>query len=432
MRMYDLIRHKRDGGEHSDSEIEFIIKGYTKGEIPDYQMSAWAMAVFYSGMTDKEIVTLTREMTTSGDTVDLSRFGNMTVDKHSTGGVGDKTTLAVAPIVASLGCYTAKMTGRGLGHTGGTIDKLESIPGYRISLTNEEFLNQVERIGIAVIGQSASLAPADKKLYALRDVTATVDSIPLIASSIMSKKLAAGAHNIVLDVKMGSGAFMKTVEEAERLSEKMVSIGNSCGRNTAAFITDMDRPLGYAVGNSLEVIEAVNTLKNPQKSEFLTLCINISSKIISLAHGCDFEAAMSQVQNVINSGKAYETMLKWISAQGGDIAYLENTSLFPATPVKRKVYAPQSGYIHSMDTEGIGIASVMLGGGRKTITDSIDYGAGIVIHTKNGDFVSAGDVIATLYSSSETMADDGEKKYLDSVTISGEKPIVAPLIYKSI
>lgn len=432
MRMYDVIQKKRDGGSLTFEEIGYVIEGYTQGDIPDYQMSALAMAIFYTGMTDEETSALTYAMANSGDVLDLSMFGDLSVDKHSTGGVGDKTTIAVAPIAASLGLYTAKMSGRGLGHTGGTVDKLESIPGFRTSLSVSEFISQVDKHGIAVIGQNADFAPADKKLYALRDVTATVDSLPLIASSIMSKKIAAGAKNIVLDVKTGSGAFMKTENSAYELASKMVDIGKRCGRNTSAIITNMDVPLGNAVGNSLELTEAFNTLRGEGPSDFTELCTEVASKLLVLAKRTPYLEAVDLVKKSISSGKAFEKLLEWISAQGGDYRYAENSSLFSKASVIKEIKAPRCGYITSMNAERIGISAVVLGAGRETKSDLIDHSAGIVIEAKTGSFVKEGDVIATVYTSSSDKAENGERIYLDSVVIGEEKPTDIPLIYRHV
>ena len=329
MRIYDVIKKKRDGFALTKEEIEFFIKGYVEGSIHDYQASALCMAIFFQGMDARETADLTLAMANSGDTVDLSRFGDLTVDKHSTGGVGDKTTLIVAPIVASLGCVMAKMSGRGLGHTGGTIDKLESIEGFNTALTPEEFFTQVEKNGVAVVGQTGNLTPADKKLYALRDVTATVDNLSLIASSIMSKKLAAGSHTIVLDVKCGSGAFMKTPEDARALAQAMVEIGKSCGRNVAAVITNMDRPLGNNIGNSLEVIEAIQVLQNNGAEDLKEVCLALASEIVSLSKGIAIDEAKKLTEQALHSGKALEKFKEWISSQGGNKAWVENTELFP-------------------------------------------------------------------------------------------------------
>ena len=384
MRMVDLIEKKRDGGVLTDDEIRFIIKGFTDGSIPDYQMSAFAMTVFYKGMTDHETAVLTDAMMRSGDTVDLSRFGDKSVDKHSTGGVGDKTTLIVAPIVSSLGGKMAKMSGRGLGHTGGTVDKLESIPGYQTTLSADAFMQQVEDVGVAVIGQSGNLTPADKKLYALRDVTATIDSLPLITSSIMSKKLAAGAHSIVLDVKIGSGAFMKTLEDGQKLAESMVHIGKACGRNVVAVMSNMDIPLGFYIGNALEVREAVEVLRGHGCPDLTGVCITLAANMLHLCNGWPIEEATKQEEEAINSGKAFEQMKRWIAAQGGDARVLDDVSLLPQAAVQYELKAPQAGYIHHMDAQKIGESSAILGAGRKTKDDTIDFAAGIVLKEKTG------------------------------------------------
>ncbi len=430
MRMYDIIRKKRDGGELTDSEIRFFIDGYTKGEIPDYQASAFCMAVYFSGMSERETVTLTDAMAHSGDTVDLSRFGKLSCDKHSTGGVGDKTSLIVAPIVASLGAKITKMSGRGLGHTGGTVDKLESIKGYRTSLSADEFLEQIDKVGMAVIGQTGNLTPADKKLYALRDVTATVDSIPLITSSIMSKKLAAGSHNIVLDVKVGSGAFMKSVDEAMALAENMVRIGKGCGRNIAALLTDMNTPLGDAIGNSLEVIEAAEVLKGNRQNDLYEVSVSLATEIISLCFGYSEDDARTKVTDCINNKNAFAKMKEWVCAQGGDVNCLDDYDLFDKAEFSLPIKACEDGYVYSMNAEGIGIASVILGAGRVSKEDSIDYSAGIILSKKTGDKVSRGDVLCTLYSNNEESLKAAEKQYLLSVKISKTKPEETPLIYK--
>lgn len=431
MRMYDIILKKRNGEELTDDEIAFFIDGYTKGEIPDYQASALMMAIFYKGMTDRETVCLTDRMAHSGDTVDLSRFGEMSVDKHSTGGVGDKTSLIVAPIVASLGGKVTKMSGRGLGHTGGTVDKLESISGYNTSLSPDAFLSQVERVGMAIIGQTGNLTPADKKLYALRDVTATVDSIPLITSSIMSKKIAAGSHNIVLDVKVGSGAFMKTPRDAEILAEKMVQIGKACGRNIAAVITDMDSPLGNNVGNALEVAETVSVLKNEKKGDLRDVSVALATEMVSLVFGLAHDEAEKKVVAAIEDGSAFEKMKEWIAAQGGDVSQIEDTSLLPRAKFGFDVLSDADGYITEMNAEEIGKASVMLGAGRASKEDKIDYAAGIVIHKKVGDEVKKGDLIATLYYNNGS-PDNAAKCYLSALKIESAQKPTPPLIHKVI
>lgn len=432
MRMYDIIEKKRNGGELSDDEIRFFIEGFTDGSIPDYQASALTMAIWFNGMTERETVTLTEAMEKSGDTVDLSCFGNLSADKHSTGGVGDKTSLIVTPVLASLGAKVAKMSGRGLGHTGGTVDKLESIKGYRTTLTREEFLKQVDEIGLALIGQSGNLTPADKKLYALRDVTATVDSIPLITSSIMSKKLAAGSHNIVLDVKCGSGAFMKTPEDAETLATEMVKIGKSCSRNIAAVITDMDTPLGTNIGNSLEVIEAVRVLKGEVDNDLKEVSVVLAAQLASLTFGITYDEAERRVNEAITNGKAYEKMKQWIAAQGGDTACLDDFSLFPQAGVKYDVPCPVDGFISHTDTEKIGIAGVVLGAGRAKKEDSIDYSAGIVLHRKTGDSVKCGEALATLYTNNEAAIKNAEEMFLGALEFSQTAPERKPLVYKII
>lgn len=432
MRMYDIIENKRNGKELAGEEIEFFVKGYTDGKIPDYQASAFCMAVYFKGMTEKETVILTKAMANSGDTVDLSMFGTLSADKHSTGGVGDKTSLIVAPIVSSLGGKVTKMSGRGLGHTGGTVDKLESIPGYKTTLSGDEFISQVEKVGMAIIGQSGNLTPADKKLYALRDVTATVDSIPLIVSSIMSKKIAAGSHNIVLDVKCGSGAFMKTIEDAEILASEMVKIGKGCGRNTAALITDMDRPLGSAIGNSLEVIEAVKVLRGELNNDLKEVCVALATELISLVFSVPQNEALSMVNDAIDSGKAFNKMKEWISAQGGDVSFIENTDKFPKAQFSFDILAESGGYISSMDTEKIGLASVNLGAGRECKEDAIDFSAGIMIFKKTGDKIEKGDIIATLFTNNKSSLEYADKMYRSAVCVSSATPKDKPLIYKVI
>lgn len=429
MRMYDIILKKRNGEALNREEISYFINGYVSGEIPDYQASALCMAIYFQGMTDEETVILTDCMAHSGDTVDLSSFGALSVDKHSTGGVGDKTSLIISPIVAALGGKVTKMSGRGLGHTGGTVDKLESIPGYRVTMPREEFLKQVEKVGVTVIGQSGNLTPADKKLYALRDVTATVDSIPLITSSIMSKKLAAGSKNIVLDVKAGSGAFMKTVDDAKLLAENMVRIGKSCGRNIAALITDMNRPLGHAVGNALEIIEATEVLRGKSKGDLYEVCIALATEMVMLFKGISFDEAKAQVIHAVDSGAAFEKMKEWISAQGGDVRCLEDTSLFPKASFVTPIISPADGYITAMDTEAIGISAVILGAGRSKKDEPIDYSAGIIISAKTGDRISRGDELGYLYTNLETAIAPAAEKYLSALTIGAEPPQATELIH---
>lgn len=432
MRIYDIIKKKRDGGELSREEIEFFIKGYVDESIHDYQASALCMAIFYMGMTEQETAYLTDAMAKSGDTVDLSCFGDLSADKHSTGGVGDKTTLIVAPLAASLGCVMAKMSGRGLGHTGGTVDKLESIDGFNTQLSPEEFFDVVRKTGIAVVGQTGNLTPADKKLYALRDVTATVDSMPLIASSIMSKKLAAGAKNIVLDVKYGSGAFMKTPEDATDLADEMVKIGKNCGRQISAVVTNMDIPLGNNIGNALEVKEAIEILKGKGPEDLKTVCLALASQIVSLTKGIDKKEAQALTQDALESGKAYEKFKEWISAQGGNTGWIENPELFPKASISYEIKATHNGYISHMDTEKIGICAVMLGAGRETKEDSIDMSAGIILNKKTGDKICSGDTIASLFTNKNAALPSAEKCFMQAITISDEKPDIAPLIYKII
>lgn len=432
MRMYDIIHKKRLGGVLDKEEIEFFVDGYTKGEIPDYQASAFAMAIMFVGMNDVETACLTLAMAKSGNTVDLSEFGTLSVDKHSTGGVGDKTTLIVAPIVASLGAKVAKMSGRGLGHTGGTVDKLESIKGYKTSLSINEFMNQVREVGISVIGQSENLAPCDKKLYALRDVTATVESIPLITSSIMSKKIAAGTRSIVVDVKYGSGAFMKTPEDAEILGKKMVDIGKACGRKMAALITDMDTPLGDAIGNALEVKEAISVLRGEKQGDLREVCEALASNMISLSLGLDIEESKKKVKDALDSGLAYKKFIEWISAQGGDSTWIENPALFPTSEIEWEVKSTIDGYIARMDTEKIGLSSVILGAGREKKDDIIDMSSGIILLKKTGDFVSSGDTIAKFYTSDIQKAKSAQKLFLSALNFTEQKPTEKQLIYKII
>lgn len=428
MRMYDIIKKKRDGEELSPEEIKFFVDGYTCGEIPDYQAAAFCMAVFFRGMTESETACLTLAMAHSGDTVDLSLFGNKSVDKHSTGGVGDKTTLIVAPTVASLGCVIAKMSGRGLGHTGGTVDKLESIEGFNTSLSPEEFFEQAKNIGIAVIGQTGNLTPADKKLYALRDVTATVDSVPLIASSIMSKKLAAGSNGIVLDVKCGSGAFMKTYEDAKLLAEKMTAIGQRAGRKTVALITNMDIPLGRAVGNALEVKEAVKILKNEQKDELYEVSVALAAHMLSLVNSKDIYECEKMVRLAIENGSALEKLKEAVGAQGGDISYIDDTSKFIDVSVCIEYKAEKGGYINKIDAQKIGRASVLLGAGREKKDDVIDFGAGIYLCKKTDDEVREGDTVARLYTNKNEYADSALAVIKEAFDYSQKKPYIGKTV----
>ena len=428
MRMYDLIAKKRDGGEMTRAELEFIVGGFVDGSIPDYQMSAWMMAVYLRGMTDPEVAQLTDIMAHSGDMVDLSAIEGVKVDKHSTGGVGDKTTLVITPIVAACGVKIAKMSGRGLGHTGGTVDKMESVPGTRTALDQEEFFRQVNEIGIAVIGQSGHLAVADKKMYALRDVTATVGCIPLIASSIMSKKLAAGSDAILLDVTTGNGAFMKTVEESIRLAQMMVAIGTHNGRRVAALITDMDTPLGHNIGNSLEVAESMEVLKGRGPADLTEVCLQLAANMLVLAGKGTPEECRAMAQAVIDDGSAFAKCKQMFAAQGGDVRVLEDYSLFPQPAASFELLAEQDGYIWSSDTEKIGNASVLLGAGRITKEDALDLSAGIVLHKKTGDAVKKGESLCTFYGAPEKFA-AAEAMYRSGLVYSDRKPEPVPLVY---
>lgn len=428
--MYDIIEKKKHGNALSEKEIRELITLYTKGDIPDYQMSAFLMAVYFRGMTDEEISVLTDAMATSGDTVDLSEFGDKSVDKHSTGGVGDKTTLIVTPIVAAAGGVVAKMSGRGLGHTGGTVDKLESFPGFRTSLSPEEFTAQVKKCNLAVIGQSANLAPADKLLYALRDVTATVDSIPLISSSIMSKKLAAGTRSIVLDVKCGSGAFMDTPEKAKALADAMVKIGKSRGRNIAAVITNMDIPLGHAIGNSLEVREAIEVLSGQGPEDLKEVCITLASVMLELSLKLDEDEAKKLAKETLESGKAFEKFREWIALQGGDVSCIDDPSLFGQVKYVVPVVSFNEGYVHSCNAETIGLAAMKLGAGRAAKDDVIDHAAGIMLIKKPGDRVKRGDVVAILYTNRKTVIDEVRDTVLDAIKLDASTFTPDKMIYE--
>jgi len=399
MRMYDLIMKKRDGGTFTKDEIDFIISSYTKDYIPDYQMSALLMAIYFNGMTNEETANLTMAMARSGDVLDLSEIKGIKVDKHSTGGVADTTTLVLAPLVAACGAPVAKMSGRGLGHTGGTIDKLESIPGMRVELSEREFIDNVNKHGIAVVGQSSNLTPADKKLYALRDVTATVDSIPLIASSIMSKKIASGADGIVLDVKVGRGAFMKDIESAKKLANLMVEIGNSVGRKTVAHVTNMDEPLGLAIGNSLEVVEAIDVLKGNGSKDLLDLCMVLGADMLTIAGVAkDTDEAKKMLKEALTSGKALNKFKEFISAQGGDARIVDDISLLPQAKYVESWCAEEDLYIKDLYALDLGLIAMKLGAGRSTKEDSIDLSVGIMLGGKIGDIVRKGDPIATIYA----------------------------------
>ncbi len=428
MNVYEIIDKKKKGLELNQTEIEYLINGYVNNEIPDYQISAWLMAVYFQGMTDRELLALTNCMTKSGEIVDLSSIMGVKVDKHSTGGVGDKVTLVVAPIVAACGGKVAKMSGRGLGFTGGTIDKLEAIPGLKTALAEEDFFNMVNEIGLAVMGQSADIAPADKKLYALRDVTATVDSIPLIASSIMSKKLAAGSDKIVLDVTVGSGAFMKDKENAVQLAEKMVAIGNGAGKKTVAILTNMDVPLGKMVGNNLEVVEAIETLKGRGLEDLIAVVVEIASTMLYLAQIGTKEECMKKVKRVIADGSALEKLKLMVERQGGDGSYIENPDQFEKAIYQHEIIANSSGYIGKMNTEECGKAAVLLGAGREVKDDPIDMTAGIQFNKKTGDAVKQGDIVAIAYSSSKEKLQQGVQKISDIYDIVDKRPQVVPEI----
>jgi pyrimidine-nucleoside phosphorylase len=433
MRAVDVIIKKRDGGELTASEIEFFVQGYTRGDIPDYQAAAWCMAVLLQGMTHREAADLTMAMARSGDTLDLHPIAPFVVDKHSTGGVGDKTTLVVAPLVASQGLPVGKMSGRGLDFSGGTLDKLESIRGFTVTLSREHFMRQLTTQGIVVAGQSSELAPADGKLYALRDVTGTVESMPLIASSIMSKKIAAGADGIVLDVKVGKGAFMKTEAEAEELAEVMVAIGRGVGRKVAAVISDMNQPLGCAVGNALEVREAIDTLHGGGPSDFREHCLTVAGIMLLLA---DKAASLEEAQNMLirslDDGSAWRKFVEWIVAQGGDRAVLEAPGLLPSASLVEDVPSPQTGVIAEIDAYQVGRTAVLLGGGREKKGDPIDYAVGIVHHKKVGDRVEKGDTLLTIHANDESKLGRARRRLLSAIRWSDEPVTPPPHTYKII
>jgi len=419
MQMTDLIVKKRDGEALSRDEIAFMIEGYTKGTIPDYQMSAMCMAILLKGMTDQETLELTMAMVNSGETLDLSPIQGIKADKHSTGGVGDKTSLVLCPMVAACGLKVAKMSGRGLGHTGGTIDKLESFPGFTTGIGEREFFQNVNDIGLAIVGQTADLVPADKKLYALRDVTGTVPSIPLIVSSIMSKKLASGADVIVLDVKCGSGAFMKTEEDARALAQGLTRIGRLAGRKCAAVITDMDQPLGWAVGNALEVKEAISVLKGEKQGDLLELCLTLGSCMLTEAGRADtIEAARAMLEKTIADGSALEKLSQMISAQHGDGRDVYDCSRLPQAPVQLEAVSAESGYVQRIEAEQVGLVSMHLGGGRATKESQIDLSVGLVLHKKVGDKVEAGESLATIHASSREKAREAASLLQDCFTLS--------------
>ncbi len=432
MRIYDIIDKKRHGGTLSSEEIDFVISSYMSGEAQDYQISALLMAICINSMNEAEVSALTKAMINSGEVLDLSLLGEKTVDKHSTGGIGDKTTLIVAPIAASLGCTVAKMSGRGLGFTGGTVDKLESIDHFKTELSIEEFYKQAKDIGIVVVGQSANLTPADKKLYALRDVTATIDSIPLIASSIMSKKLASGSKSIVLDVKFGSGAFMKTADDAEKLAKAMIKIGKSFDRRVTTVITDMNAPLGTCIGNSLEVWEAIEALSGRGEKNLTRLCTVVSACMVSSAFNIDLEEATSMVNFAISSGKALDKFYEWIGKQGAGVSKIKDPSSLLGAKFKREIYAKEDGYIYSLDAQKIGTASMILGAGRTKKEDLIDHLAGIKLEITLGSYLHKGDKIATMYSSNESLFESAAIVFEDAIVYSDSMPKKNDLIYKII
>lgn len=430
MRFVDIISKKRYGGALTEEEITFFIKEYVNGSIPDYQVSALLMAIVFNGMNLEEISVLTREMMHSGDVIDLSAIKGIKVDKHSTGGVGDKTSLVLGPLVASFGVPVAKMSGRGLGHTGGTLDKLESIPGLTIELSGERFINQVNTVGCAIIGQTGNLVPADKKLYALRDVTATVESIPLIASSIMSKKLASGSDTILLDVKYGSGAFMKTLEQGRELARLMVNIGNSLGRDTRAILTNMDQPLGLAIGNNLEVKEAVATLHGHGPHDFSELCKRAAAIMLEQAKVVKNQNdALILIEEKIKSGEAFAKFREMVKAQGGDLTYIDDLTKFPVTKNIIPVLSTKEGYVEHIDSLAVGVGGMKLGAGRATVDDVLDMSAGIILNKKVGDFVKKGETLATLYSNKESKTNNEVLKEVhDAYLISKEKIGTPPII----
>lgn len=431
MLITDIIAKKRDKRELTHEEIEFFVDSVTNSTVPDYQISALLMAITINGMTQAETLHLTKCMAKSGDMLDLSELGDKTVDKHSTGGVGDKTTLIVAPIVACLGCTVAKMSGRGLGHTGGTVDKLESITGYKTALSPQEFINISKNFGMCVVGQSGNFAPADKKLYSLRDVTETVESIPLIASSIMSKKLAAGAKNIVLDVKFGNGAFMKTRTDAELLAKEMVKIGNGAGRKTTALITNMNAPLGSAIGNNLEVLEALEVLKGKGDKNLLEICRALAANMYKLCYNKPLDFCLEKVDTVIKSGDAFNKLCQVVKAQGGDVKLLTGETEFLKAEAEKDIFAENTGYISEINCYKIGKSACLCGAGRQTLTDNLDFTAGIKLHKKVGDFIEKGNPIATLYGKPKKIK-TAERLCLEAIKIGNTKPKEEPIVYKII
>lgn len=433
MRMYDIIKNKRDHKELSKEEIDFFIENYVSGEVTDYQVSALLMAIYLNGFTDVETSNLTMAMVNSGDVIDLTMIDGIKLDKHSTGGVGDKTSLILIPMVAAAGGKVAKLSGRGLGHTGGTLDKLESIPGFNIEVDEDKFKELVQNAGLVIAGQTQNLVPADKKIYALRDVTATVDSIPLIAASIMSKKIASGSDAILLDVKYGEGAFMKTPEDAEKLAMAMVSIGKSLGRNTCAAITLMGEPLGYSVGNALEIQEVIEVLSNRGPDDLRDLCLALGAQMLKLGNiENDVEKGKKLLEELLANGKALSKLRELVVNQGGDPSVIDNPKEFTIAPLNHEVKSPKEGYVFDLNAEKVGISSLTTGAGRETKADNIDHGAGIVLKIKMGDYVKKGDVIATLYSSKAELFAKAEEILLEAYDIQDKKPIKVSIINKII
>lgn len=433
MRAYDIIAKKRDCKELSKEEIEFFIDGYTKGEITDYQASSLLMAIYINGLNDEETVNLTMAMIKSGDVVDLSEINGIKADKHSTGGVGDKTSLILVPMVAAAGLKVAKLSGRGLGHTGGTLDKLESIPNFNINVDKKNFIDFVNKSGLVIAGQTQNIVPADKKLYALRDVTATIDSIPLIAASIMSKKIASGSDAILLDVKYGDGAFMKTKEDAEKLANAMVAIGKGLNRNTSAAITLNGEPLGYSIGNALEIQEVIEVLSNRGPKDLRELCLRLGAQMLKIGEiESDITKGREILEEVLANGKALDKLKELVVNQGGDVSVIEDTSLFTIASIKHDVKAIEEGYVYELDAEKVGISSLIAGAGRETKDDTIDYGAGIILKKKMGDYINKGDIIATIYTSDESKISESENMLLSAYIVKDEKPRIEDIIYKII
>ena len=433
MRAFDIIAKKRDKKELSKEEIEFFIEGYTKGEVTDYQTSALLMAIYLNGFSKEETVNLTMAMIKSGDVVDLSEINGIKVDKHSTGGVGDKTSLILVPMVAAAGGKVAKLSGRGLGHTGGTLDKLEAIPGFDINVSKENFINFVNKSGLVIAGQTQNIVPADKKIYALRDVTATIDSIPLIAASIMSKKIASGSDAILLDVKYGDGAFMKTKEDAEKLAEAMVSIGKGLNRNTSAAITLNGDPLGYAIGNALEIQEVIEVLSDRGPEDLRELCLRLGAQMLKLSNiEVDVNKGRAILEEVLKNGKALEKLKELVANQGGDVSVIEDKNLFTIAEIAHEVKAQEEGYVYELNAEKVGIASLLAGAGRETKDDVIDYGAGIILSKKMGSYVNKGDILATIYTSDMSRIEKSEEMLLSAYTMSNEKPAKVDIIHKII